>query len=71
MKQEEIRKRIPSLEQVKDIPILRAYRDFYWKVGTDPTKTRPAGEGPDPEDTGRQGPANREYSRRFVQPRIG
>ncbi|MDA4111739.1 MAG: phenylalanine--tRNA ligase beta subunit-related protein [Thaumarchaeota archaeon] len=43
-KQEEIRKRIPSLDAVKDLPVLRAYRDFYWKVGIDPTKTRPAGE---------------------------
>jgi DNA/RNA-binding domain of Phe-tRNA-synthetase-like protein len=43
-KQQEIRKQIPSLEVVKDLPILRAYRDFYWKIGIDPTKTRPAGE---------------------------
>lgn len=25
-------------------PIAQAYRRFYWKVGLDPTKTRPAGE---------------------------
>lgn len=43
-KQEEIRKRTKSLDEVKDLPIFRAYRDFYWKVGIDPTKTRPAGE---------------------------
>ncbi len=43
-KQEEIRKRIPSLDVVKDLPVLRAYRNFYWKVGIDPTKTRAAGE---------------------------
>jgi DNA/RNA-binding domain of Phe-tRNA-synthetase-like protein len=43
-KQDEIRKRIGSLESIKNIPILRAYRDFYWRVGIDPTKTRPAGE---------------------------
>jgi DNA/RNA-binding domain of Phe-tRNA-synthetase-like protein len=43
-KQEEIRKKVPSLDAVKDLPIIRAYRDFYWKVGIDPTKTRPAGE---------------------------
>jgi len=43
-KQEEIRKHIPSLEVVKDLPVLRAYRDFYWKIGIGPTKTRPAGE---------------------------
>lgn len=43
-KQNEIRANIESLEVVKNLPILRAYRDFYWKVGIDPTKTRPAGE---------------------------
>ena len=43
-KQEEIRRRVQSLEFVRDLPIIRAYRDFYWKVGIDPTKTRPAGE---------------------------
>lgn len=43
-KQSQIRAAIGSPENVKDIPIFRAYRDFYWKVGIDPTKTRPAGE---------------------------
>jgi DNA/RNA-binding domain of Phe-tRNA-synthetase-like protein len=43
-KQEEIRTRIPYLESVKNLPVIRAYRDFYWNVGIDPTKTRPAGE---------------------------
>jgi len=33
-----------SLETLKDHPLLKAYRDFYWKVGIDPTKTRPAAE---------------------------
>ena len=33
-----------SLDLLQDLPIFRAYRDFYWKVGIDPTKTRPAGE---------------------------
>jgi DNA/RNA-binding domain of Phe-tRNA-synthetase-like protein len=33
-----------SLEQVKDDPVFRAYRDFFWSVGVDPTKTRPASE---------------------------
>jgi DNA/RNA-binding domain of Phe-tRNA-synthetase-like protein len=37
-------KSIHNLETVKDTPIFRAYRDFYWRVGIDPTKTRPAGE---------------------------
>jgi len=39
-----IRDSIGSPDQVKDQRILRAYRDFYWRVGIDPTKTRPAGE---------------------------
>jgi len=33
-----------SLETLKDVPALRAYRDFFWRVGIDPTKTRPASE---------------------------
>jgi len=32
------------LETLKDEPLLKAYREFYWKVGIDPTKTRPAAE---------------------------
>lgn len=43
-KQEEIRARIHSLDEVKNLRVFRAYRDFYWNVGIDPTKTRPAGE---------------------------
>jgi DNA/RNA-binding domain of Phe-tRNA-synthetase-like protein len=43
-KQDEIRRKIAKLDEVKDLPVVRAYRDFYWKVGIDPTKTRPAGE---------------------------
>src|SRR3972149_8254434 len=35
-----------TLESVKDVPELRAYRDFFWRGGIDPTKTRPAAEGP-------------------------
>jgi DNA/RNA-binding domain of Phe-tRNA-synthetase-like protein len=42
--QERIRRRTASLEEVKDQPIFRAYRDFFWRVGIDPTKVRPAGE---------------------------
>jgi DNA/RNA-binding domain of Phe-tRNA-synthetase-like protein len=42
--QERIRRRTTSLEEVKDQPIFRAYRDFFWRVGIDPTKVRPAGE---------------------------
>ena len=33
-----------SLEILKDIPVLRAYRDFFWQIGIDPTKIRPAAE---------------------------
>jgi DNA/RNA-binding domain of Phe-tRNA-synthetase-like protein len=43
-KQDEIRLRLKSSEIVKDLPVVRSYRDFYWSVGIDPTKTRPAGE---------------------------
>jgi len=32
------------LENLKDGPTFRAYRDFFWRVGIDPTKTRPAAE---------------------------
>lgn len=39
----EIRSRY-TLERVKDEPLFRAYRDFFWSVGVDPTKTRPASE---------------------------
>ena len=42
--QERVRRRIVSLEEVKTQPIFRAYRDFFWRVGIDPTKVRPAGE---------------------------
>lgn len=33
-----------SLETVKDRADFRAYRDFFWRLGVDPTKTRPASE---------------------------
>jgi DNA/RNA-binding domain of Phe-tRNA-synthetase-like protein len=39
----EVKKRC-SVEALKDDPTVRAYRDFYWRLGVDPTKTRPAGE---------------------------
>jgi len=42
--QERVRQRFASLTEVKDQPIFRAYRDFFWRVGIDPTKVRPAGE---------------------------
>ena len=33
-----------TIENVKDRSDFRAYRDFFWKLGVDPTKTRPASE---------------------------
>lgn len=33
-----------DIQTLKDRPILRAYRDFFWSLGVDPTKTRPAAE---------------------------
>ncbi|MFN3621856.1 MAG: B3/4 domain-containing protein [Nitrososphaerales archaeon] len=33
-----------TLESVKNVSIFRAYRDFFWRVGIDPTKNRPASE---------------------------
>lgn len=33
-----------DLDNIKNDKIIRAYRDFYWKIGIDPTKTRPASE---------------------------
>jgi DNA/RNA-binding domain of Phe-tRNA-synthetase-like protein len=33
-----------NVEALKDNPTVRAYRDFYWKLNIDPTKTRPSGE---------------------------
>ncbi|MHA1237694.1 MAG: B3/B4 domain-containing protein [Candidatus Odinarchaeia archaeon] len=33
-----------TVEDLKNIPIINAYRSFYWKIKIDPTKTRPAGE---------------------------
>lgn len=33
-----------DVETLKDEPTVRAYRDLYWRLGIDPTKTRPSGE---------------------------
>ncbi|MCW3994058.1 MAG: phenylalanine--tRNA ligase beta subunit-related protein [Candidatus Bathyarchaeota archaeon] len=33
-----------NIETLKDNPTVRAYRDFYWNLDIDPTKTRPSGE---------------------------
>jgi len=40
---EEIRRRY-TLESLKHDPVVRAYRDFYWRLSIDPTKQRPASE---------------------------
>ncbi|MHB9301902.1 B3/B4 domain-containing protein [Thermofilum pendens] len=41
---EEARRRF-TLESLKDDPVVRLYRDFYWRVlGVDPTKQRPSQE---------------------------
>ncbi|MBP1357235.1 MAG: hypothetical protein JZD40_01930 [Sulfolobus sp.] len=31
-------------ETLKEDPVVRAYRDFFWRIGIDPTKIRPSGE---------------------------
>lgn len=33
-----------TLDGIKNEQIFRAYRDFFWKIGIDPTKIRPASE---------------------------
>ncbi len=40
---EEVKARY-TLESLKNDPVVRAYRDFYWRIGIDPTKTRPSSE---------------------------
>lgn len=40
---EEIRKKY-DISTIKDHPVIRAYRDFYWRIGIDPTKIRPSSE---------------------------
>jgi DNA/RNA-binding domain of Phe-tRNA-synthetase-like protein len=40
---EEVRTKY-NVETLKDDLTVRAYRDFYWKLDIDPTKTRPSGE---------------------------
>lgn len=42
--EEEVRRAL-RIEDLKNHPVIRAYRDFYWRViGIDPTKQRPAQE---------------------------
>lgn len=31
-------------DTLKEDPVVRAYRDFFWRIGIDPTKVRPSGE---------------------------
>ncbi len=33
-----------TLDNLKEVPIFRSYRDFFWRVEIDPTKVRPAAE---------------------------
>jgi DNA/RNA-binding domain of Phe-tRNA-synthetase-like protein len=40
---EEVRAKY-SVDALKNDSTVRAYRDFYWKLDIDPTKTRPSGE---------------------------
>ncbi|MGA1792563.1 MAG: B3/4 domain-containing protein [Thermoplasmatota archaeon] len=40
----QMRERFRTLDDVKDDPTVRALRSFYWKIGIDPTKTRPSSE---------------------------
>jgi DNA/RNA-binding domain of Phe-tRNA-synthetase-like protein len=40
----EMRVRFPSLDMVKEDHTVGALRQFYWKIGIDPTKTRPSSE---------------------------
>ena len=40
---EEVRRKY-VVEALKDDPTVRAYRDLYWRLDVDPTKTRPSGE---------------------------
>lgn len=39
----EIRSRY-TLDTLKDVPLIRLQRDFFWRMGIDPTKVRPASE---------------------------
>jgi len=40
---EDVRRKF-RLELLKNNPTVRAYRDLFWSLGIDPTKTRPSGE---------------------------
>ncbi len=40
----ELIERFGGPEGLSKDPVVQAYRKFYWRIGIDPTKTRPAGE---------------------------
>jgi DNA/RNA-binding domain of Phe-tRNA-synthetase-like protein len=40
----EIRERIGSIEELRNDPVIRSLRDLYWRIGIDPTRTRPSSE---------------------------
>ncbi|MGA1866636.1 MAG: B3/4 domain-containing protein [Thermoplasmatota archaeon] len=40
----EMRERFGSLDLVRDDATVKAFRKFYWRIGIDPTKTRPSSE---------------------------
>ena len=40
---DKLRKRY-KLESLKDDPLVKTYRNFFWRIGIDPTKIRPAAE---------------------------
>ncbi len=41
---DDLKGRYRSQEDLRQDPKIRALRDFYWRIGIDPTKTRPASE---------------------------
>ena len=40
----EVKEKYPTQEDLRNNTNARCYRDFFWKVGIDPTKTRPSAE---------------------------
>jgi len=42
--EDQIRDKYKDISRLLSDPIVRAYRDFYWRIGIDPTKQRPSGE---------------------------
>lgn len=40
----DMRLKFPSMDEVKEDHTVRALRQFYWRIGIDPTKTRPSSE---------------------------